>query len=47
MGLVTETLTRWSDTESDTVVREKHNEARAPLDAPANTTGNTTGTAAV
>lgn len=39
MGLFTETLTRWSDAESDTAVREKHTEARAPLDAPANTTG--------
>lgn len=41
VGLVTETLTRWSDADHEPVVREKHNAAdtRAPLDAPANTTG--------
>jgi hypothetical protein len=46
VGLITETLTRWVDSEQEPVVREKHHAAdtRAPLDAPAN---NTTGTAAV
>ncbi|KUL89180.1 hypothetical protein ZTR_03787 [Talaromyces verruculosus] len=41
VGLVTETLTRWVDAENEPVVREKHTAAdtRAPLDAPANTTG--------
>jgi hypothetical protein len=41
VGLVTETLTRWSNAEQEPVVREKHHAAdtRAPLDAPANTTG--------
>lgn len=43
IGLIFETMTRWSDVEHDHVVREKHTgDTRAPLDAPANTTTGTT-----
>lgn len=39
-GLITETLTHWTDAEHEPVVREKHHhgDTRAPLDAPVNTT---------
>ncbi|EED14309.1 conserved hypothetical protein [Talaromyces stipitatus ATCC 10500] len=40
LGLLFETMTRWVDADHDPIVREKHHgDARAPLDAPANTTG--------